>query len=103
MKGFKIGAANKNVTQADTGTPLARNRRATATFPHSQTGISMPTPTAGTTDRKRFFGTKRSSVSSLTKTCTAADTTTPSKRNGVASTRMPRKMLIQSSSCGGIA
>jgi hypothetical protein len=89
--------------QVETGTPLARKRRATATLPHSHTGMSMPTPIAGTIERIEFLGTKRRRASSLTKTCTMAETTTPSNRKGVASTKIPRKMLIQSWICGAIA
>lgn len=89
--------------QVEMGTPLLRNRRATATLPHSQTGMRTPRKRAGRSERIGFLGTNRSSVSSLTKTWTNEETATPSRRNGVASTRIPRKILIQSCSCGGMS
>ena len=84
------------------GTPFARKRRATATLPHSQTGMSIPMQSAGMSERIGFFGTSRSNVSSLTNTWTTAETATPNKRNGVASTRMPRKIEIQSCNSGAM-
>jgi hypothetical protein len=58
--------------------------------------MAMPTIRAGTSDRTGFLGTIFSRRSSLTKTWTSDETATPRRRKGVASTRIPIKIEIQS-------
>ena len=49
--GLRMGAPSMNAIHVETGTPLARKRRATATLPHSHTGISTPIASAGARPR----------------------------------------------------
>lgn len=93
--GFKTGAASKKAMPAESGSPLWKSLRVRGMTPHSQTGKTMPINapvTAAATGRPEIH---LPIWSRSRKTSTKPDASVPSKRNGTASTKMPRKTVAK--------
>src|SRR5579884_105436 len=89
------GAARRNPTAAESGTPREIEPRATGTVPHSQSGAAAPTATPESRPRTPLRGTKRASCSVETATSRMLDTRTPNSRYGPASRKMPRNTVTR--------
>jgi len=93
--GFKTGAARRNATPAESGSPLRKRRRVSGTVPHSQMGNMSPSKAPVNAAGKARRGVMRVSQSSETKTSTSPEARVPINKNGRASINIPRKTVAK--------
>ena len=99
--GFTTGAASRKATPTRNGSPLASSRRTTTTIPHSHTGSAMPSAAPASAPSTGWRGISRASASGRTNTSTNPDARAPASRNGAASMKIPRKIVVKVCSRSG--
>ena len=93
--GFATGEASRNAIPTWGGIPLRINRRVRGATPHSHTGNPKPSRLPNSAPPIGFRGTRRIISSWLKKTSTIPEARVPSNRNGEASMKMPRNMVVK--------
>lgn len=100
--GLITGAANRKAIPVDTGTPFRSSLRTKGTTPHSQTGKRSPMKAPATMLRKVLFGSSRCMMDRSTNSSTNPEASVPRRRNGPASTKIPRKMVANTPNLCGV-
>ena len=93
--GFTTGAASRKATPTRNGSPLASSRRTTTTMPHSHTGSARPSAAPARAASTGWRGINRASAAGRTNTSTNPEANAPASRNGTASMKIPRKMVVK--------
>ena len=91
--GLIVGAANKKPMATEVGNPFIKNRRATGTLPHSQTGNKKPKILPINAPKIGFLGRMAINFCSSLKIRMALERNTPMVKKGRASTNKLRKMV----------